>query len=1164
MLNYPRRDCASLAMEEVKRFLESAERNSPLEKIIFVVYSSNDEFVYKSLLPVYFPPLNAVSKPSPRPVTRQDTGVSAISEASDTPRRTLFGSIGEAFRSVRLGKQSETPRSITANEEHALIEFESHAKYCETCSDVDKLYLAGRDLCKDGYFLAQTVLWHMNMQSDQEVYTKPDIKGQSVRLELPTEMFPISMQMLSTVEKSYRDKMRSRPFVTPNRSYGAITQDQGTDPSQASGSDNTRQSEPKRARARVLATLNSAHEPSAVSSRESQIQIHPDRVDVFQHVVAGVFKDPLLSLRLNRYSVVERFATTPEVELNGITHLPTSVLQAKGKVSFRCRSDNECNQLLRAIRQAIVGVQGWTSVDTSEIVMHDTEVQKLTDSNVVDGVTASVNREGAEAETTMTLGDRVHVSSGMINVHSGFGVMGESPLLFSLQLHASSTAHWPNGTSDAVVRGATHLLSSYHTTGNVTFRCQNENSRDRLLNMVWREVDRLKKSGNARADQETVVPPAKPDQGSFNEFVQWNKRLIDIRSELAGVKKASGGLSDLQHKMERLSAATSTLSKNPQVSSDASNLFDPSRSALATRILLCLTADLKSRPGSYIGLDTDSIVSAVGTDKQETVLALRELVAEDQVHNTVDDDTWVITHAPKDLPVLSKEQFESGMQDAGTAEDPSKPGNGMTATHLSNRAMLALEDLVPEDQIHPTMDEDQSHSVTQGTDAANERPKSNEKAATIDPSDQSKKYIVCSACDNPLAIGAVVSSTKSEPSQINPQDLGPTAQEVYAHLREFAQVPEDGGLHILDIAKATGRTHVEVGDALATLEAQGMVHVHGVSDMWWAATTKHGQPKKASESKPASNIVAEDKPWPKDGPPHATTGSSASAVAPAKCTSSQEDKQFRPSDSVDRPTDSEQPSQPVNNTMPHLNPSTEKVHTYLLNYTFAPPDGAHHILDIAAAVYLTREEVRQALAELKDLGLANVSGKNGWWWATKAEPGQNQKESVETPPTTSSAIIQDAPALQDESKLKDPENSAAETTALRKVPEFNDIPPSPILATVSSRPLDLDKIHIDDYFTYTSPSGARWTRIDRALVDPEVLIAAGEEFDNVRDGLIVRRVLRRGEIRRWAEESVKRRGDEKGKGKGREKRDEDQEKLDRVIAGDMKEDELRRYGDGKD
>jgi hypothetical protein len=55
MLNYSRRDCASLAMEEVKRFLETTGTTTTLEKIIFCVYGSNDEFVYKTLLPVYFP-----------------------------------------------------------------------------------------------------------------------------------------------------------------------------------------------------------------------------------------------------------------------------------------------------------------------------------------------------------------------------------------------------------------------------------------------------------------------------------------------------------------------------------------------------------------------------------------------------------------------------------------------------------------------------------------------------------------------------------------------------------------------------------------------------------------------------------------------------------------------------------------------------------------------------------------------------------------------------------------------------------------------------------------------------------------------------------------------------------------------------------------------------
>jgi O-acetyl-ADP-ribose deacetylase (regulator of RNase III) len=54
-LNYPLRDTASLAMEEVRRFLQSQEQGS-LEKIIFAVYSSHDEDTYKSLLPVYFPP----------------------------------------------------------------------------------------------------------------------------------------------------------------------------------------------------------------------------------------------------------------------------------------------------------------------------------------------------------------------------------------------------------------------------------------------------------------------------------------------------------------------------------------------------------------------------------------------------------------------------------------------------------------------------------------------------------------------------------------------------------------------------------------------------------------------------------------------------------------------------------------------------------------------------------------------------------------------------------------------------------------------------------------------------------------------------------------------------------------------------------------------------
>ncbi|KAL5121728.1 hypothetical protein ACEQ8H_000415 [Pleosporales sp. CAS-2024a] len=365
MLKYPR-DCASLALKEVKRFLESAEHDSPLEKIIFVVFSSNDEFVYKSVLPVYFPPLETGVGTSLRPVSRPGTALSTSLVSSDAPRR-----IGGSERIYSREKQKEALRPISTSEEHALIEFESHAKECETCRDVGKLYLEGRDLCKEGYFLAQTVLWHMHMQPDQEVYTKPDVSGQSMRLELPADMFPISMQMLSIVDESYGDKARSRPFVTPNRTYNAIVQDQ------AHESLGTQQG-PKIARARVYVTLEDASEPTAVWTRESQVRVYPNRVDVFPQVDAGSSQIPLLSLGLNDTSLVQRRKTTPDVELDGVTRLEPSTISTKGKILFRCRSDTVCSSLLRALRQAIVRIQASNQEDDKEeaiIFDSDTEDQ---------------------------------------------------------------------------------------------------------------------------------------------------------------------------------------------------------------------------------------------------------------------------------------------------------------------------------------------------------------------------------------------------------------------------------------------------------------------------------------------------------------------------------------------------------------------------------------------------------------------------------------------------------------------------------------------------------------------------------------------------------------------------------------------------------------------
>jgi hypothetical protein len=816
LLSYPGRASVSLALEEVKRFLESAVSDSLIEKIIFVVFSSNDEFVYKNLLPIYFPPLYTGSGRAPSAsVIRQDTGTSATSVSSQTPRQTLFGSIGEAFRSLRPGKSSDASRPITSLEEHALISFELHAKGCETCGDIDRLYLEGRDLCKDGYGLAQTVLFHMNMQSDMEVYTKPDAKGLNEKLEIPPDMFPISLGLLATVENSYRDENRSRPFVSPNRPYTAIVKDQ--DPSLTSWDsvehhhdkgNTSGESEPKKARARVFVRADNVASWNAVTPNECQIRVFTNRINIHENPIYVSDQPPLMLLALDHRTDVQRHRTTPEVILSGTTWQQPSVSHTEGDILFRCRSDNECNALLRTIRRVIEGLQA----------AHDAE-----------------------------------------------------------------------------------------------------------------------------GKQETSGAPKEPRLTTSDEYLKWNQRLHDIQDELASTKRASGGLSDLQLKMERLSAAVSGLNSNAPNQEGALKLYDTSRSPLATRILVCLTADLKSRPGSYVGLRTEIIVSELDITLEEAQQALQELVSEGEVHNTVDDDTWVITHLPDNLPVLSEEQLD-----------------------------------------------------------ANER-------------------------------------------------------------------------------KTQARQHSE---SVQSAEAP----------------TKEHDDDQVAES---SNRIATN---------------------------------------TDPSTKSEQQNDPAATRAVKLSPAAEKVHTYLLNYTFAPPDGAHHILDIAAAVYLTREEVRQALSELKDLGMAHVSGKNGWWWATKVE------DNTSAPPDPAQPTI-------------------------RETPDFKDTPPSPTTAfaeSSSSSRLHLDTLNLDDFFSYASPTGARWTRVDTRLIDPRVLVAADEEFEDMGDSLVVHRVLRRGEIRRWAEESLRireGRGEnriDKGKGRRRDERDEYQERLDRVIAGDMKEEEMRHFGDGED
>lgn len=166
MLSYPRRDTTMVAISEVKKFLESTESSMSIEKIIFVVYGSSDELTYKSLIPIYFPPLDtntnkalpsSGSGPSGKPLV---TSAASPGGPYPPPRRTLFGTISEAIRSVTFGKQPATHprRPLHSGEDHALLSFETHAQGCQICGNIQKVYAQGEELCADGYAAAQLVL----------------------------------------------------------------------------------------------------------------------------------------------------------------------------------------------------------------------------------------------------------------------------------------------------------------------------------------------------------------------------------------------------------------------------------------------------------------------------------------------------------------------------------------------------------------------------------------------------------------------------------------------------------------------------------------------------------------------------------------------------------------------------------------------------------------------------------------------------------------------------------------------------------------------------------------------------------------------------------------------------------------------------------------------
>lgn len=825
MLNYPRRDCASLAMEEVKRFLESAEPTSMIEKIIFVVYSSNDDFIYKSLLPIYFPPEDYTNEPL-SPSQSQTTTRRVSIGPTVAPRRTLFGSISEAFRGIGSSKQPEITREVNSYEEHALIGFESHARDCPTCKDVDKVYAEGRDLCRTGYAQGQLLLWHMNMVTDQTIYAKPDKDGQSAKLKFPTDLFPISQRLLFTIEKSFRDKVRQRPFVSPNQNYSTIVPDDEKVNTVQSGGTFQKESAPLdptrigtvQAEVTIHSNLDSKWYP--ILYRNSTIHIYPGKVCTPKSDELEDVQAPSMSLRFTSDTKVARPTADTVVTVSGALDAESQIV--RGTMSFRSRTPAESEELLEMLQRATNGITEPPGVSNVTEHTQTTKFVGATDLGVAE-------------------------------------LPGESFKSVEPESHSKQDQKLQNLQTE---------LDGREQGGG---RFSRLHSRLKSLTQATSSMSSSSRRSSSFASQ-SGVPAKVPD-----EFQQ--KSTQEALDELA------------------------SLVQTTQVEGT---------SPLAAEILAHLTSDLQTRPGSYIGQKTSAIASALGKPVAEVSAVIEVLAANQQVHNTVDVNTWVISHPPTELPSLPQQQTRT--------------------------------------------------------------------------------------------------STPGEPS---PQDA-----------------KED--------------TIIITQRVLSYLE-------------WANATT--------------------------------------------------------------------------------------------LNET------GQTIRDIAAALQLPTTAVWPAIRNLAARRLIRQSHSNAQIWVLA---------------TTAEQVPHSA------------------TPSIRNTPSFTDTPPSPRTQPLTIGPqhpaLNLDTLNLDDFYTYPTPFGARWTRIDKRLVDARVLSAADEEFDDGGNALVVHRVLRRGEIRRWAEESRvlrekdgkarersespgrRRGGDVRGtRGEswrvGRGEKDRRQAKLDRVLAGDMVEDELRHYAD---
>jgi len=150
---------------------------------------------------------------------------------------------------------------------------------------------------------------------DQSIFSTSSSGQPSVEIDV-TSRYPLSLELLSTVEKSLRDPSRIKPFITPNQSWPVQLRPENEIETIPPGVTiyNAEIEIPSRKEQPVELAFASAYKWSgpadgwaAIHTEEAAIRIYPGR---FQILTQGPQQRELLSLDINLLTIIRRYTAT--------------------------------------------------------------------------------------------------------------------------------------------------------------------------------------------------------------------------------------------------------------------------------------------------------------------------------------------------------------------------------------------------------------------------------------------------------------------------------------------------------------------------------------------------------------------------------------------------------------------------------------------------------------------------------------------------------------------------------------------------------------------------------------------------------------------------------------------------------------------------------------